>query len=155
MSTHAISTIEASPERRAQGAGEASRFVVPIGRLCFVLIFLLSVPVLFSSKMIGMAASEGVPLASIAVPAAGVLELVGAVFVLLGFHARLGAWLLVLFLVPVTLAMHAFWNVADPGLHQLQQTMFLKNVAMLGGALLIAYFGPGPVSIDPRTPAAR
>jgi putative oxidoreductase len=155
MSTHAMSPIEVSPARRTRHAGDAARFVVPLGRLCIVLIFLLSVPGLFSSKTIAMAASQGVPMASIAVPAAGFLELVGALLVLVGFHARLGAWLLVLFLVPVTLAMHPFWNVTDPGMHEVQQIMFMKNVAILGGALLIAYFGAGPVSVDQRMPAAR
>jgi putative oxidoreductase len=56
----------------------------------------------------------------------------------------------VLFLVPVTVMMHAFWNVADPMQAQLEQAMFMKNVGLIGGALLIAYFGAGPLSLDAR-----
>jgi putative oxidoreductase len=50
----------------------------------------------------------------------------------------------------VTLAMHAFWAMPDPMMRMMQQAMFMKNLAMLGGALLIAYFGAGPVSLDER-----
>ena len=38
----------------------------------------------------------------------------------------------------------------DPMMHQLQMTMFMKNMAMLGGALLITQFGSGPWSLDSR-----
>jgi putative oxidoreductase len=50
----------------------------------------------------------------------------------------------------VTLAMHAFWNVPDPMTRMMQQAMFMKNLGLLGGALLITYFGAGPVSLDER-----
>ena len=66
-----------------------------------------------------------------------------------------GMALLVLFLVPVTLMMHGFWAVTDPAAQSVQQIMFMKNVSMLGGALLIAYFGAGPVSLDGRAARQR
>jgi len=56
----------------------------------------------------------------------------------------------VLFLVPVTLALHNFWAVEDPMMAAMQQAMFFKNLSMLGGALLIAHHGAGPVSLDER-----
>ena len=59
---------------------------------------------------------------------------------------RAGARLLVAFLVPVTLAMHAFWAVPDPMMRMMQQAFFMKNLGLLGGA----YFGAGPVSLDER-----
>jgi len=62
-----------------------------------------------------------------------------------------GALLLVLFLVPVTFTMHNFWAVQDPMMALMQQAMFMKNLSMLGGALLIAYFGSGPASLDRRS----
>ena len=129
----------------------ASRFLVPIGRAFFGAIFIKSAPGHFTPQAIAYAAHQGVPLASILVPLSGVLALVGGVSVLLGYRARLGAWLLVAFLVPVTLMMHNFWAVADPQMAQLQQGMFMKNLSMLGGALLIAHFGAGPVSLDAQS----
>ena len=88
------------------------------------------------------------------VPASGILAFAGAVSVLLGYKAKIGAWLLVLFLVPVTVMLHNFWAVQDPMMMQMQQAMFMKNLSMLGGALLIAHFGPGPVSLDTRVQRA-
>jgi putative oxidoreductase len=46
--------------------------------------------------------------------------------------------------------MHAFWAVPDPIMAGIQQAMFMKNLSMLGGALLLTYFGAGPISLDAR-----
>ena len=69
--------------------------------------------------------------------------------ILLGYRARIGAWLIVLILAAVTPMPHKFWAVGDP-MHQMQFIMFMKNVSMLGGALLITQLGPGPWSLDAR-----
>jgi putative oxidoreductase len=129
-----------------EGAGP----VALLGRFLFVLIFLVAGPNNFSSQTIAYAASQGVPLASIAVPLSGVLALAGGISILLGYRARIGAWLLVLFLASVTPMLHNFWTVADPMMRQMQLIMFMKNVSMLGGALFITQFGPGPWSLDAR-----
>lgn len=140
--------------RKRYGERTLSDYLAPAGRLLFVLIFLTAVPMHFTSDGISYAAQTGVPLAGFLVPLSGVLALLGASSVLLGYHARVGALLLVIFLIPVTLAMHAFWAVPDPQQAQLQQIMFMKNLSILGGALLLAYFGPGPVSLDARRKGA-
>ena len=44
--------------------------------------------------------------------------------------------------------MHNFWAAADPLTYQIERAMFLKNLTMLGGALLISYYGAGPLSLD-------
>ena len=126
------------------------RSIVPIARLLLVALFLMSAPGHFKAQTIAYAAQQGVPFATILVPFSGLLALAGGLSVLLGWHARVGGWLLVAFLVPVTLAMHTFWNVPDPMMRQIQMAFFMKNLAMLGGALLIAYRGAGPVSLDER-----
>jgi putative oxidoreductase len=46
--------------------------------------------------------------------------------------------------------MHKFWTVTDPMMAQIQIILFMKNVSMLGGALLISQFGAGPFSLDAR-----
>ena len=89
-------------------------------------------------------------MASIAVPLSGIIALAGGLSILLGYHARIGAWLIVLFLVGVTPAMHNFWAVKDPMMAQMQMIMFLKNLSMMGGALLISQWGAGPWSLDSR-----
>ena len=125
-----------------------SSIVTLLGRACFSAIFLDAVPHHFRAQTIAYAAGHGVPMASVLVPASGVMVGLGAASVLFGFRARLGAWLLVAFLVPVTLVMHAFWAEGDPVQAALQQGMFLKNLSVLGGALLITRFGSGPMSLD-------
>jgi putative oxidoreductase len=128
----------------------AQVLVVLVGRLLYVLIFLNSGLSNFLEQTISYGASHGVPLAPLVVPAAGLLALAGGLSVLLGYHANMGAWLIVVFLVPVTLTMHSFWTVTDPAMRQTQFIMFLNNVSMLGGALLISQFGVGPFSLDAR-----
>jgi putative oxidoreductase len=145
MATHAM-TISDGAETKTLSPGAA----VVLGRFFFALIFLMAAPNHFSAKTIAFSASEGVPWASIAVPLSGVLALAGGLSILLGYRARLGAWLIVLFLIPVTLMMHQFWTVRDPMMAQIQMILFMKNVAMLGGALLISQFGAGPFSLDAR-----
>jgi putative oxidoreductase len=131
-------------------ASVASPTIVFAGRLLFSLLFLMTAATHFNGKLVGYAAATGVPLASIAVPASGVLAILGGLSILLGYRARIGAWLLVIFLVPVTLMMHNFWAVKDPMMAQMQMVMFMKNLSMLGCALLISQFGSGPWSLDAR-----
>ena len=121
-----------------------------LGRFLFALIFLMSSPNHFSKQTIAYASSQGVPLASLAVPFSGILAFLGGLSILLGYRAKIGAWLIALFLIPVTLMMHKFWTVHDPMMAQMQMVMFMKNVAILGGALLITQFGAGPLSLDAR-----
>ena len=153
MSTVSASlTYGSSDSLASQGyrAGAISRVVVLLGRLLFSFIFISAALGHFSHPTIAYAASQGVPLAALAVPFSGVLALAGGLSILLGYHARLGAWLLVLFLVPVTPVMHNFWAVKDPMMAQMQMIMFLKNLSMLGGALLVSQLGSGPWSLDAR-----
>jgi putative oxidoreductase len=125
-------------------------FLILLGRLFFSAIFIMSGAHHFASQTIAYAASKGVPMASILVPLSGVLAVLGGLSILLGYRARIGAWLIVLFLACLTPKMHNFWAITDPMLHQIQFAMFMKNLSMMGGALLITQFGSGPWSVDSR-----
>lgn len=145
-------TVPAAPAR-TQSFTQTSAISGPIallGRLFFGLIFIMAGPSQFSSHTIAYAASQGVPVASLAVPFAGLLAIIGGLSVLLGYRAKIGAWMIALFLIGVTPAMHNFWAVSDPAAHQMQFIMFMKNVSILGGALLITQLGAGPWSLDSR-----
>lgn len=72
--------------------------------------------------------------------AATLFEMVGGLLLLLGMKEKLGASLLILFLIPATLLMHAFW-LHEGGVRELQTIMFLKNLAILGGLLLVLLHG--------------
>jgi len=134
----------------AAQSSSAQRYLVPVGRVFFSLIFLLAGPNHFSAQSIGYAASAGVPLASVAVPLSGIIAFVGALSIALGYKAKWGAWLIALFLVPVTISLHNFWAVTDPMMQQIHMAMFMKNVSMLGAALFITQVGSGPLSLDAR-----
>ena len=147
-----MASVAALPDR-SQSMTQVPAVVAPVvllGRLFFALIFVMAGPDHFSSQTIGYAASHGVPLASIAVPLSGVIVLLGGLSILVGYRTRIGAWLIALFLIGVTPIMCNFWKITDPMSHQIQMIMFMKNLAMLGGALLISQFGPGPWSLDSR-----
>lgn len=124
--------------------------IVLLGRICFSFVFILSSINHFNGADLPYATQAGLPMAKLLVPLAGVLALLGGLSVLVGFHAKLGAWLLALFLLPVTPMMHNFWAVKDPMMHAIQMVNFLKNLSMLGGALLITQFGAGPISFDAK-----
>ena len=126
------------------------KYTVLLGRILFSVIFLNSGLFHFSGMAVGYASSQGVPLASFLVPFSGVMAIVGGLLILLGYKAKWGAWLIVLFLIPVTFMMHAFWKETDPMQKQMQMGMFMKNISILGGAFLITWFGAGPVSFDSR-----
>lgn len=147
--SHSTSSPSA-PVSLTSASSALDRYSVAIGRAFFAAIFVFTGFTHFSSHAIQMAAAQGVPLANLAVPASGILAFAGGMSILLGYRAKLGGWLVVLFLVPVTLSMHAFWTVGEPAARQLHMVMFLKNLSMVGGALLIAHFGAGPVSLDAR-----
>ena len=125
-------------------------WAVPIGRFLFSLIFILSGINHFSSGSISYAANAGLPMADILVPLFGIISIVGGISVFTGFHARVGAGFLLLFLIPVTLIMHNFWSISDPIAAQQQMSHFMKNLALIGTTVLIAFYGAGPISLDHR-----
>ena len=107
--------------RGLDAAGAWTRYLVPLGRAAFAAVFLWFAPGDFSRQGIAEAGQQGVPLPGLLVPVAGLISLAGGLSVLLGYRARLGAWLLILFLVPVTVMFHNFWAVRDPMMAQIQQ----------------------------------
>ena len=148
MSTHVFAGRATVTVTRESGELAWTRYLVPVARALFAAIFVLAGPGHFKSATVAQAAQMGVPFASLLVPASGVISMIGGLSVLFGFHARAGAVLLTLFLVPVTFAMHAFWSVADPQAAQVQSVMFFKNLALVGASMLIVHFGAGPFSLD-------
>jgi putative oxidoreductase len=124
---------------------------VPIGRFLLSLLFIFSGVQHFTGDMIAYADGHGVPWAGLMVPLSGLLAVLGGLSVMLGYKARFGGLLLILFLVPVTLMMHNFWAIEDAAEAGNQMIHFMKNLGMLGGVILVACFGAGPISLDHKT----
>jgi len=122
-----------------------------IGRILLAAIFLVA----GSRKLMAVAASAGYlaklgfPAPEIMVWVSIVVEIGGALLLILGWHARRAAWLLALFTLIATFAAHRFWEV-DAAQYANQMNHFLKNLAIIGGMLIIAAVGPGGVSLDAR-----
>jgi putative oxidoreductase len=113
-----------------------------IGRILFVGIFLSSGVMghlVERQGTIAYARAYGAPWPEVTVPLTGIVAIVGGLSVLLGAWADLGALLIIAFLVPVTAIMHRFWREQDPMQKQVQMAQFMKNVSMVGGALVIFY----------------
>jgi putative oxidoreductase len=79
-----------------------------------------------------------------------VVEAGGAILLIIGWKTRWVAWALVIFTVIATLAAHRFWEIPDAAQMMDQRIHFLKNLAIIGGLLFVATFGPGSISVDKR-----
>ena len=122
------------------------------GRFLISIIFIMSgfSKIAMYSQMVGYAAAKGLPMAGAGIAVAAAVELLGGLAVLAGFQTRISAWLLFVYLVPATLLFHNFW--AMQGMEQ-QDNMahFMKNLAIMGGLLILAANGAGGYSVDART----
>jgi putative oxidoreductase len=81
------------------------------------------------------------------------IELLGGLAILLGIQTRLAAWGLFIWVIIATYLGHPFWTMEDAA-RMGNQVHFFKNLAILGGLLLLASAGPGRVSVDGRGTAA-
>jgi len=121
-----------------------------LGRFLFTGLFLLSGITHFTNVPYYQSLLPGaVPYALFWIYLSGVVELSGAVMILLNWRAKLGGWLLIAFLLPVTVVVHGYemLNAQSEVIRALQQAHFLKGFALIGAALLVTQVG---VSSDPR-----
>ncbi|MBS0649229.1 MAG: DoxX family protein [Verrucomicrobia bacterium] len=81
------------------------------------------------------------------IPAAVILQLVGGLSVLLGYQARVGTVLLIVFIIPAAIKMYDFWKASDLEKTS-QKTLFMKDVAILGGLLLLLATGAGRFALN-------
>ncbi|NER82635.1 MAG: DoxX family protein [Leptolyngbya sp. SIO1D8] len=93
-------------------------------------------------------ASAGIPLAALVTVFTIVFEITGGVSILAGYKARMGALLLLVFLTPATLVFHN--PIGDPS----QMIQFMKNLAIIGGLLMLLAYGSGPISLERQVPSA-
>ena len=120
-----------------------------IARILFTLIFFLSGITHFTSMSdyVNLMPSP-IPFRPFWVAISGVVELIGAAMILFNYRPRLGAWLIVIFLVPVTIVVHgtAMMTLPDPLMRAINVSMFLKGLAMIACALFITQFGVSPAN---------
>jgi putative oxidoreductase len=93
--------------------------------------------------------SVGLPLPELGAGIAVLVEVGGALALLAGYQTRLVALLMAIFTVVAGVFFHAFWNAAPEQL-MVEQIMFMKNIAIAGGLLVLTAFGAGALSLDAR-----
>lgn len=120
--------------------------VVLVGRILLAIIFILAGfgKLTDISGTAGYFQSMGLPVPSVTAVVVGLVELLGGLAVLVGFMTRPAAYLLALFCVASALVAHMNWS------DMAQMINFQKNLAMAGGFLVLAAYGPGALSIDGR-----
>lgn len=101
---------------------------------------------------VGYIASVGLPLASLAAIAAVVVEVAGGLALIAGFRTRIAALVLALFTLAASVFFHAYW-AAPADQQMVTELLFFKNIAVVGGLLMLAAFGAGAWSLDARRKA--
>lgn len=122
-----------------------------VGRLLLALLFLPAglMKIAGFAGTVGYIGSAGLPLPQLGAVLAIVVEVGGGLALLAGFGTRFAAVALALFTLVATFAFHAYWAVA-PEQVMVQQLMFFKNIAVVGGLLVLAAHGAGAISVDGR-----
>jgi putative oxidoreductase len=115
-----------------------------LGRILLTLLFFVA----GYNKLMNVAGTAGyfgkvgLPMPDLLVWLVIATELVGGLLILIGWKTRVVAWIMAIFTVATAVIGHKFW--VDPS----QATQFLKNLAIAGGFLMLAYAGPGRISAD-------
>jgi putative oxidoreductase len=122
-----------------------------IGRIFLSVLFLVSGfgKIGGFEGLVGAIASKGLPMPQAFAVATIVIELGVALMLVVGWKARWAAFLIAAFTAIVTFFFHNFWAVPEAE-KMMEQINFLKNMALIGGLLLVMAFGPGRLSVDKR-----
>ena len=121
----------------------------PLARILISAIFLASAfnKITHFDATAHMIADKGIPVATAAAAIAILIELAGGIMIIIGWQTKLAAAVQFAYLIPVTVLFHNFW-AAPPETHDMQAINFLKNVAIMGGLLILATRGAGASAVD-------
>ena len=119
------------------------------GRLLLALLFLPAglMKIGGFAGTVGYIASKGLPMPALGAVIAIVVEVLGGLALLAGFGTRVAALVLAVFTVAASVIFHAYWAVPAEA-QMVQQLMFFKNIAVVGGLLVLAAHGAGGWSLD-------
>ncbi len=125
-----------------------------IGRLLLALLFLPAGigKITGFAGTVGYITSAGLPMPTAAAAIALTVEIAGGLALIAGFGTRIAALVLALFTLVASFFFHNYWAVA-PDQQFVQQLLFFKNIAVVGGLLTLAAWGAGAWSLDARRKA--
>lgn len=123
-----------------------------LGRLLIVYIFATSgIAKVFSWQAnVQYVSTRHLPMVPVFLAVAAIIEIGGSICLITGYQARAAAMIMFLYMIPLTLLFHNYW-AASGMLAGAQETHFRKNLAIMGGLLMLAYAGPGRWSLRTRT----
>lgn len=101
---------------------------------------------------VGYIASKGLPAPALIAVLTIAVEVLGGIAVVIGFKARIAGLLLAVFTLLAAFIFHNYW-AAPADQAYIQNIMFMKNLSMAGGLLLLTVFGAGGLSLDAKTSA--
>ena len=120
-----------------------------VGRVLLALIFIIAGfgKITGFDGTVGYMQAYNVPMTQVLAVLAIIVELGGGLMIAVGWKARWAAAAIFIFVLIASFIFHAFWAVpADQA--QLQNIMFMKNLAIMGGMLYVIVYGSGPLSVD-------
>ena len=130
--------------------GAYNPYVPLVARLLMAAIFV----VFGARKLLAFAGTAGYftklgfPMPEVMVVLAIIIELGGGILLAVGWKTRWVAWLLALFTLIALFMAHRYWEFSDAAQYGNQMTHFFKNLCIIGGLMMVAAFGPGPLSVD-------
>jgi len=77
-----------------------------------------------------------------------IIMIVGSLALIAGFNARVGALLLFVYMIIISVVMHPYWRIADVTVRSADYEIFARNIAIAGGLLILVGAGPGPFAVD-------
>lgn len=130
--------------------------LIVAGRILLALLFLLAgIDKLADiAGTAGYIASVGLPAATALAVLSGAFEVLAALALILGWQARWAALSLALFTLMTNLLFHNYWALPDAEVY-MAQIKFMKNLSIVGGMLVVAALGAGPLSLDARRANGR
>lgn len=144
-------SITATANRNDVGALPGADILALVGRLLVAYMF---IPAGFGKVMgftgtVGYIASVGLPMPALGAVIAIIVELGAGIALLLGYKTRIAAIVLAVFTLVASFFFHAYW-AAPEAMKMVATLLFTKNIAIVGGLLTLAAFGPGRLSIDKK-----
>jgi putative oxidoreductase len=130
--------------------------VALIGRILLAVMFVLAGvgKITGFAGAVGYMQSAGVPAASALAVLAILVEVGGGIALIVGLQTRLAAFGLAVFTLIASLIFHPFWTLPDAQ-QMVPQLLFMKNVSVIGGLLVVAALGAGAWSLDARRSETR
>jgi putative oxidoreductase len=134
---------------REANMNHGSAILALLGRVLLASIFVYSGfgKITGFQDTVGYIAGAGLPMAQVLAVGSIIVEFIGGLALLIGFRARWAALAFVVFLIVITPIFHNFWSAPEAEAMS-QQINFIKNIAIIGGMLMVVAFGPGRYSVD-------